>query len=380
MVNSCGVGGTTVSGSQAAVPTVDKASQCTTSESRGEATQTKLTYITSVGCQTDSTLPKAKVKTLNVFCPLCCKFFFQEGGLLRHWVLHHALELPGAHRWPYYCPQCAFASPAREVVVAHEMIHEAEKARARQIAAQRCAQMILEAESTEERDPSVCICCKEPTSREKCERYCADCPPCSCRLCPQHRLQVTKNGFKVRRRPPASEKPRPYVCEVCSKGYYHREDLFTHAVIHSGGKPFTCDVCHKGFSRKRLLAAHKKLYADRELFECSLCQRRFHHKHAFTNHSAEHSSEKRFKCEVCEKHFSRKANWIAHAEVHSAERRRFACELCPRSYSHQGHLDTHRRTHTGDGLFECTVCQKRFSRKRSLNVHSTIHSKSTPVE
>lgn len=399
MVGNCGIGGATGSRSLAAVTTLDKAAQCVVLESRGEATQTDPASFSAAGCQTDTVLPAAQAETPNVFCELCCRFFFQKGGMFRHWRLHHGLEMSLARWEPYQCPQCPFASNAKELVLVHERTHETEKAHARQIAAQRCAQITRDAEFIKD---SVCSCCKEPASREKCEKYQDGCEPCACRLCPQHSSEVTEDDSSVRRLV-----KKQHICKVCLKGFRRRDELVAHAVVHTDGRRFVCDICQRGYLRKSSLVCHRKTHTNSRPFECSVCQKRFQYKRALNTHSAVHSGERPFECSVCQRRFNDKRALNAHSAVHTGEsplecsvcqkhfhhkhalnahlvvhsgKEPFECEVCQKSYPRKDSLDAHRRTHTGNRPFECSVCQKRFFYHRSLEDHLTIHAKATNLE
>ena len=62
---------------------------------------------------------------------------------------------------------------------------------------------------------------------------------------PKHILQKhTKNHNK------------PYICEVCEKGFISKRRLEMHMNTHTGKKPFTCYCCGTGFAHRNNLRAH----------------------------------------------------------------------------------------------------------------------------
>lgn len=55
---------------------------------------------------------------------------------------------------------------------------------------------------------------------------------------------------------------RPFVCDVCGKGFTKKGSLIAHVMIHSGEKPYECDVCGSKFRQKSNLKAHKRIHGD----------------------------------------------------------------------------------------------------------------------
>jgi len=61
---------------------------------------------------------------------------------------------------------------------------------------------------------------------------------------PRHITTVTK------------ERPKPFVCEHCDRGFSQRHHLKEHVRTHTGVKPFTCEVCSKTFAQRGTLNRH----------------------------------------------------------------------------------------------------------------------------
>lgn len=59
-----------------------------------------------------------------------------------------------------------------------------------------------------------------------------------------------------------TNKPRPHICPVCTRGFARLEHLRRHERSHTKEKPYECPVCERKFARRDLLLRHKqKLHA-----------------------------------------------------------------------------------------------------------------------
>jgi KRAB domain-containing zinc finger protein len=39
---------------------------------------------------------------------------------------------------------------------------------------------------------------------------------------------------------------KPFICDVCGKGFHENGGLHRHIRTHTGDRPYICDICGKG--------------------------------------------------------------------------------------------------------------------------------------
>ncbi|KAG8239777.1 hypothetical protein J437_LFUL019415 [Ladona fulva] len=198
---------------------------------------------------------------------------------------------------------------------------------------------------------------------------------------------------------------KKFVCDVCEKGFNHKNDFKKHAMTHTNERPNQCPQCGKGFiSRYRLnrhLSLHTKHYqcgdcgctfqrkvefnkhckihlrataapAGGKKFLCDKCGKGHDHKNDFKKHVMTHSEERPLHCEECGKGFISRYKLNRHRLVHSGERP-FECPECGMRFSRKDHFTNHRRVHSGERPYECEVCRKAYTERSSLRAHMRTH-------
>merc|ERR1712196_398973 len=68
-----------------------------------------------------------------------------------------------------------------------------------------------------------------------------------------------------------------FVCHLCGKRTYHKDDLNAHMVTAHGigERQFKCDQCDKAFAQKKILNEHKKRHDKSTLYQCQHCEKTF---------------------------------------------------------------------------------------------------------
>nr|pir hypothetical protein Y38H8A.6 - Caenorhabditis elegans [Caenorhabditis elegans] len=70
-------------------------------------------------------------------------------------------------------------------------------------------------------------------------------------------------------------------------------------------KPFVCEICGKGFHQNGNYKNHRLTHEDTKKFSCSICSRAFHQSYNLAFHMFTHEEHKPFTCHVCSKGFCR---------------------------------------------------------------------------
>ncbi|XP_058059276.1 zinc finger protein 845-like [Anopheles bellator] len=112
--------------------------------------------------------------------------------------------------------------------------------------------------------------------------------PFQCLHCPRSfSTRVRRTLHEKREHPKRTIKnknePSAFVCPECSKSFKYRYSLRMHLLNHRGQLPFVCDVCSSGFYNVNYLTAHKARYhgpnavevALNERVSCRYCPRTF---------------------------------------------------------------------------------------------------------
>ncbi|XP_053620798.1 zinc finger protein 675-like [Plodia interpunctella] len=127
-------------------------------------------------------------------------------------------------------------------------------------------------------------------------------------------------------------KQRPFVCTICSKGFYKKSNLTEHTLIHNKVKKLTCEQCGENFFYKKTLTDHLRL----------------------------HTGEKPFKCEICKNCFVTSGRRLDHMKRKHGEKNVF-CNICGKRYSLKKDLNTHiKRLHGQSTSFEVPFGQKNY--------------------
>lgn len=69
---------------------------------------------------------------------------------------------------------------------------------------------------------------------------------------------------------------KPFCCNICTQGFYSKDELKTHTCTRTHPKPFECDICGKGFSTKSNMQRHRNIHTKEKVFQCNHCSKKFY--------------------------------------------------------------------------------------------------------
>ncbi|XP_020497343.2 uncharacterized protein [Labrus bergylta] len=162
---------------------------------------------------------------------------------------------------------------------------------------------------------------------------------------------------------------RPFSCTLCGKRFPDSKGLKRHGRVHRNGRIHICKQCGKGFVYSFGLTKHLQIVHGRiKPFVCQVCNKGFFSKRDVEAHIRIHTGEKPFHCNLCEKKFARRTELNMHLRWHNGEKRHW-CPYCGKGFLDLNNLKRHKYTHTGEKPHSCPHCPKNFSQSGHLKKH-----------
>lgn len=162
---------------------------------------------------------------------------------------------------------------------------------------------------------------------------------------------------------------RPFLCTLCGKSFPDSKGLKRHSRVHRNGRIHVCPQCGKGFVYRFGLSKHLQMVHGRlKPFVCQICNKGFYTKRDVEAHIRIHTGEKPFHCNLCEKKFTRKVELNVHLRWHNGEKRHW-CPYCDKGFLDFNNLKRHKYIHTGEKPHSCPHCSKRFTQSGHLKKH-----------
>ncbi|XP_037113908.1 RB-associated KRAB zinc finger protein-like isoform X1 [Syngnathus acus] len=120
---------------------------------------------------------------------------------------------------------------------------------------------------------------------------------------------------------------------------------------YAQAKPFVCDICGKGFGFKRYLAQHMITHSTEKPYSCGRCRKTFRRMQGLQIHMRCHTGEKPYFCKTCGKRFCQSSSLRVHLRVHTGEKP-YSCTTCGTGFSSLPVLRNHMvRVHDGNMLY-----------------------------
>ncbi|XP_058811977.1 zinc finger protein 616-like [Topomyia yanbarensis] len=212
----------------------------------------------------------------------------------------------------------------------------------------------------------------------------------------------------------AETSERRFKCNMCSRSFKNRANLWEHNRLHTGKLPFDCNDCGTTFSRVKSLEAHREKYHSKNSTEdpplrlkCQFCPRVFPRKGDRTQHMkmghpdqynpndkmdtpspviskdrstpAITSSMPEKSSPVVKKSIS--TSTPTPSPVPDSAAARFCCNLCTKNFQSVQQLEDHiGLMHPKDGILKCSLCPKTFKSRQTLRMHILNHQGKLPYK
>lgn len=207
---------------------------------------------------------------------------------------------------------------------------------------------------------------------------------------------------------------RPFKCDVCNKGFKHKDTIYGHKQKVHGPKIHGCHMCDTKFSTREHLLRHIRRHyrgnaddfqltgsglsngtgeantsnkpeseatssqTEPKSLKCMKCDKVFHSQNRLWVHY-KRGHRKRYSCSSCDVVLETKKQLTAHmAMEHRPENdsnpssESFSCTLCSRTYPTKKQQILHMKAHITQ-KYDCKVCGKKYSLRACLVTHMKTH-------
>nr|CAD7427526.1 unnamed protein product [Timema monikensis] len=175
-----------------------------------------------------------------------------------------------------------------------------------------------------------------------------------------------------------------FQCPECSHSTFHWNSLSSH--LWRGHaidmELYSCNQCdYKTISHSKLVNVHSRIHGDERPFLCDICGKGFKNPKQLRNHKVTHSTKQKpviakGECDICGRTFGNQRMLRLHKDNVHSRLRPHLCNYCGYSASSRSTLKMHMRTHTGlesSLMFSCWMCSFRSVKKENYLAHVANH-------
>ncbi|CAH1975582.1 unnamed protein product [Acanthoscelides obtectus] len=147
-------------------------------------------------------------------------------------------------------------------------------------------------------------------------------------------------------------------------------------IYHSRkAQPSSCEACQASFKTKKLLLNHqlKSLNCKIKNHKCTICSKAFFTKFRLMTHAKMHTSDTPFECKDCFKLFKYQSSLKRHVGSVHKGLKPFKCEICGKDFYTQNVKDDHESIQRGVRQYDCYICNSKFSSYSEHFCHEAMH-------
>ncbi|MCG8620449.1 MAG: hypothetical protein MJE68_00425, partial [Proteobacteria bacterium] len=109
------------------------------------------------------------------------------------------------------------------------------------------------------------------------------------------------------------EGDKKYLCDYCSRGFWHFGEFQAHRASHTGLKPFTCGRCQaKSFANAERLTKHLERCGKSSTAKCNQCGKLFTDQRGVARHVQESHGNRHWPCPFCDSVYKSEGGYYTH--------------------------------------------------------------------
>ena len=289
--------------------------------------------------------------TLNLYCPICNKYFLELESLTHHNKVHHERRI---------CLVCGESFANIKLLQGHKNIHS-------KVKCEVCKIWFADINNlTNHIENSLAHKWLSQTTNENTRR---------CNVC-QEQFDVNEIGIhqltcnKIKTIDGSNEFPK--TCKICGTECQNTKCLKVHIKqVHA--KDYSCSKCSFVSASPALIKQHSvAVHEGKKAYSCSHCENKYAFRHDLIRHMKRCHSASTNKCESCHEEFP---NW-EEKKTHMSKVHSTGTEYCPICNKHFLKLESlTRHNKINHAIRICLVCGESFANLKLLQDHKNKHSK-----
>ncbi|XP_046387215.1 uncharacterized protein LOC124156615 [Ischnura elegans] len=208
-----------------------------------------------------------KNRNISLYCNVCNRLFQHKGAYSKHlWAnpthgpAEHRARIPGTCT-EYMCEKCGKTFGRRGALNGHLRSHDGVRPHLCSLcpkAFTRSTSLTIHMRKHTGERPFMCDICGKSFKQE----------PSFTQHFRRHHREGENNEPRIRKQRLnkmsglSERKTKKYTCEYCSKILSSKQVFEGHVRLHTGERPYVCNICDKGFTLETIMKKHRKGHKD----------------------------------------------------------------------------------------------------------------------